>query len=124
MRECLAPAGVLLELCRQITGLQVDADIVRAAPPISRDSVLRAKEKRVLDLLARNGGLMRRASLASACLEKGMNRSTFYGLVEHSPVIASYAPGVFGPVGAEISEVEPANPRPRIHVGKTPLGGV
>jgi hypothetical protein len=124
MRECQAPAGVLLELCRQITGLQVDADIVRAAPPISRDSVLRAKEKRVLDLLARNGGLMRRESLASACLEKGMNRSTFYGLVEHSPVIASYAPGVFGPVGAEISEVEPANPRPRIHVGKTPLGGV
>lgn len=101
MRGLVAPARVLLELCRQIAGLQVDADVVRAAPPISRKRVLLAKEKRVLDLLARNGGLMRRASLASACLEKGMNRSTVYGLLEHSPIIASYAPGVFGPVGAE-----------------------
>jgi Sigma-70, region 4 len=101
MRGCLAPARVLLELCRQITGLQVDADVVRAAPPISRDRVLGSLEKRVLDLLARNGGLMRRASLASACLAKGINRSSFYGLLEHSPVITSYAPGVFGPVGAE-----------------------
>jgi hypothetical protein len=58
-------------------------------------------EKQVLDLLARNGGLMRRASLVSAFLEKGMNRSSLYGLLKHSPVIASYAPGVFGPVGAE-----------------------
>ena len=101
MRGCLAPSGVLLELCRQIAGLQVDADVVRAVPPISRDGVLSAKERRVLDLLGRNGGLMWRASLASACREKGMNRSSFYGLLEHSPVIASYAPGVVGPVGAE-----------------------
>jgi hypothetical protein len=122
MRGCLAPAGVLVEFCRQIAGLQVDGDVVRAAPPISRDSALTSKEKRVLDLLARNGGLMRRESLASACLETGMNRSSFYGLLEHSPVIASYAPGVFGPVGAEISEVEPANCQPQIHVGKKPLG--
>ena len=102
MQGCVASLGVLLELCRQIEGLQVDADVVRATPPISRDSVLGNSEKRVLDLLATNGGLMRRANLASACREKGMNRSSFYGLVEHSPVIASYAPGVFGPVGAEI----------------------
>jgi hypothetical protein len=102
MQGCMASPGVLLELCRQIKGLQVDPDVVRATPPISRDSVLGNSEKRVLDLLAANGGLMRRAHLASACREKGMNRSSFYGLVEHSPVIASYAPGVFGPVGAEI----------------------
>ena len=101
MRGYLAPRGVLLELCRQIKGLQVDADVVRAVPPISRNRVLVAMEKQVLDLLARNGGLMRRASLVSAFLEKGMNRSSLYGLLKHSPVIASYAPGVFGPVGAE-----------------------
>jgi hypothetical protein len=92
---------VLLELCRQVPGLQVDGDVVRAAPPISCDSVLSAKEKQVLDLLARSGGLMRRPSFVSACLKKGMNRSSLYGLLEHSPVIASISPGVVGPVGAE-----------------------
>jgi len=36
MRGCLAPAGVLLELCRQIPGLQVDGGAVRAAPRSGR----------------------------------------------------------------------------------------
>src|ERR1017187_1760725 len=47
MRGYLAPRGVLLELCQQIKGLQVDADVVRAVPPISRNRVLVAMEKQV-----------------------------------------------------------------------------
>jgi hypothetical protein len=124
MEGRLAPTEVMLELCRQIPGLRVDADVVRAAPRINRDSVLNTIEKRVTDVLARNGGPMRSVSLASVCLEKGMNRSSFYGLLEHSPVIASYGPGVYGPVGAEISKFEPANTRPRRHSGKKSFGKV
>jgi len=97
------PSPVLLELCRQIPTFQVADGNVRANPPIIASGVLGNVEKAMADVLAERGGVMSRTDLEAVCLQQGMNRSSSYRFLSHSPVISKYAVGVFGLIGADIA---------------------
>jgi hypothetical protein len=97
------PSSVLLELCRQISAFHVADASISADPPVSQSEVLGGVEKTIADVLAERGGIMRRTELESVCLQRGLNRSSFYRFLSHSPVITKYAVGVFGLIGADIA---------------------
>jgi hypothetical protein len=105
------PAAVLLELCRQTPGVLVEGDLIKAEPPISPRGVLCETEQAIVDVLLEHGGAMRRAGLASACFERGVNRASFYGCLSYSPVIAPQPGGFLALVGTEMAPAPvPVNP--------------
>jgi len=97
------PPAVLLELCRQIPGMRVAAEFVEADPRIDLREVLGEVEQSIVELLVARGGLMRRADLAAGCLERGLNRSSFYSALALSPVIALFPTGQVELIGAGIA---------------------
>ena len=106
------PPAVLLELCRQIPGMRVAGEFVEADPRIDLREVLGEVEQAIVELLAAQGGPMRRADLAAGCLERGLNRSSFYSALKHSPVIALLPANQVQLVGAGIA------PPPHLNAGK------
>lgn len=101
------PPAVLLELCRQTPGLQVAGDAIAAEPAISPQEVLGELEQAIVEVLVKQGGVMRRADLAVICRERGLNRSSFYSALSHSPVFAVYPGGLLGVTGTEIAKSAP-----------------
>ncbi len=93
------PPAVLQELCRQLPGLRASAEYIEADPRIQPREVLGELEAAIVDILAEQGGTMRRAELAAECRKRGLNRSSFYSALTHSPVIAFYPGGLLGLVG-------------------------
>jgi len=103
MRGISAPLHVLLELCRQLPGLRVYDDKVRAKSAIDPEDVLDEAERKMAYALSGNGGVMARAKLESICMQMGVKRSTFYHHLLYSPILANYAAGVYGLIGAEMA---------------------
>jgi hypothetical protein len=97
------PAEVLVELCRQAPGVQVESDWIKAEPAIDPQEVLSELEQAIVDVLIANGRVMRRAELASVCIQRGLNRASFYSSLSQSPVIASYASELVGVIGTEMT---------------------
>jgi hypothetical protein len=97
------PAAILLELCRQTPGVQVERDWIRAEPRPDPRAVLGEMEQAIADVLLANGGVMRRADLASVCFQRGLNRASFYSSLSHSTVIAPHPGGLVGVIGTEIA---------------------
>ncbi len=66
-----------------------------------------------MNVLREHGPLMQRPKLEELCLGKGLHRDSFSIHLTYSPVIARYAPGVYGlrgaqiPIGLAESMVEP-----------------
>ena len=112
MEGVAPPRAVLLELCRQATGYQVEEEIVCAKPPLDWRKVLVGTESLFAEVLE-HSGVMARPELEEACLSRGMNRSTFYVYLGNSPILARYARGVYGLVGADIppGSVEDIKPK-------------
>lgn len=52
--------------------------------------------------LKENGGILGRQQLEDLCIARGLNRETFGIHLTYSPVIARYAPGVYGIRGTQI----------------------
>lgn len=97
------PAAVLLELCRQTPGVMVAGECIQAEPAINPSEVLGELEQAIVGVLVEHGGVMRRADLAVVCRERGLNRSSFYSALAHSPVIAAHPGGLLSVIGTEIA---------------------
>jgi hypothetical protein len=102
MQGFAPPQRVLLELCRQLSGFSVDGSMVRAHPPLGWRRALQDTEATMVEVLCEHGPVMKRSRLEELCLERGMNRSTFYVYLGYSPVIAHYARGVYGLRGSHL----------------------
>ena len=96
------PQRVLLELCRQAEGYLVEGGMVSTASPVAWGDALGETEQILLLALEANGTVMQRKGLEELCVDLGMNRSTFSVYLGHSPIIARYAPGVYGLRGADV----------------------
>ena len=101
-RVFVPPQRVLLELCRQADGYLVDGGTVRTSSPVAWGNTLSETEQILLLALEENGSVMQRKELEELCIGLGMNRSTFSVYLGHSPIIARYAPGVYGLRGAAV----------------------
>ena len=104
------PPAVLRELCRQLPGLRVADEYIEADPGIPPREVLGETEAAIVDVLAERGGVMRRAELASVCLKRGLNRSSFYSALAHAAVISSHPAGVVGLIGIAFDPGMPPGP--------------
>lgn len=102
-REGFAPPQrVLLQQCVQCDWCRVDGDYIEAADALNHRAVLSATEAVIVDVLKENRGIMPRQELEDQCTARGLKRDTFYIHLTYSPVIARYAPGVYGVRGTEI----------------------
>lgn len=90
------PRRVLLELCRQLPDYRVEGEEIIAPPSLDWRKVLGSTERLMVGVLKDNGLIMPRAKLEEICLNRGMNRATFYLHLDNSPVIAKFSPGVYG----------------------------
>lgn len=103
------PREVLARLCEQ-SGLYFrDGDLITEGPSLRPwDKVLgQTVEGRIAEALFEHGPVMRRDDLERIVVaERGVNRSSFYVYLGYSPIIARYAPGVYGLRGARITAGE------------------
>jgi hypothetical protein len=100
MKGFLPPKSVLLEFCRQASGLRVNDETVKAEPAVSSDDVLSQVERDIVHILSEHGGTMATSEFKSACLGMGVIRTTFYHCMEYSPIISKHANGLYGLIGS------------------------
>jgi hypothetical protein len=102
-REGFAPPQrVLIALCAQAEGYAVEGSSVLANTPLDYREVLSDTESIIVDVLHEHGPVIQRPKLEQLCLGKGLHRDAFYIHLSYSPVVARYAPGVYGLRGAQI----------------------
>lgn len=102
-REGFAPPQrVLLALCSQAGGYKVDGGCVSAVPALDSDIILGETERLFVAVFRENGPLLELHKLKDECLRRGMNSHTFWMYLSNSPVIARYAPCVYGLRGADV----------------------
>ena len=102
-REGFAPPQrVLIALCAQAEGYAIDGDSVLASPPLDYREVLSDTESIIVDVLCEHGPVMQKPKLEELCFQKGLHRDSLSIHLTYSPVIARYAPGVYGLRGAQI----------------------
>lgn len=102
-REVLAQLCVQAELCRREGDLMIETPSVRPWEEVLGSTI----ERRIAEILFEHGPVMRRDDLEDIAVnERGLNRSSFYVYLGYSPIIARYAPGVYGLRGARVSAGE------------------
>jgi hypothetical protein len=97
------PQRVLLEFCRQMSGVTVEGDRIAADPPLDWTDVLTGVEKELVVLLQEHGPVMERGVLEDLCVARGMNRFSFHAFIASSVVIAQYGHSVYGLLGANVA---------------------
>lgn len=108
MRGFRPPRAVLARLCEdtgdyKVVGLRV---VGNEDLPDWHD-VLSGNEQILAEALFEHGPVMRRADLEElVVLEGGMNRVSFYNYLTYLPILARYAPGVYGLRGARVTAAE------------------
>lgn len=107
MKGFRPPREVLARLC-QTSGLYRREGEMIIEGPALRDwrEVLRHLERTLVDILFEHGPVMRREELEHLAIERGIKVNSFYVYLSYSPVLARFAPGVFGLRGARISAAE------------------
>lgn len=103
------PREVLARLCEQSGLYSRDGDLIKEGPDLRPwDEVLgQTVEGRIAEALFEYGPVMRRDDLEHIVVaERGVNRSSFYVYLGYSPIIARYAPGVYGLRGARVTAGE------------------
>jgi len=103
------PREVLARLCEQSGLYSRDGDLIAEGPDLRPwDEVLgKTVEGRIAEALFEYGPVMRRDDLERIVVaERGVNRSSFYVYLGYSPIIARYAPGVYGLRGARVTAAE------------------
>ncbi|HEX4133746.1 MAG TPA: hypothetical protein VHY84_03915 [Bryobacteraceae bacterium] len=87
MLDPLAPDATLLELCRQLPGLSVDGERIRADSEIKVSDVLNKTERDIFRLLSENNGCMSNSDLICRSRGIGVKRPTLYQCVSNSPIV-------------------------------------
>ena len=103
------PREVLARLCEQSGLYSRDGELITEGPDLRPwDEVLgQTVEGRIAEALFEHGPIMRRDDLEHVVVaERGVNRSSFYVYLGYSPIIARYAPGVYGLRGAKVTAGE------------------
>lgn len=108
MKGFRPPREVLARLCEDSGLYEHRGDLIVGKPglPDWKD-ILGQNEATLVELLMDHGPIMRREDLERLAVdEAGLNRSSFYVYLGYSPVIARYAPGVYGLRGAPVTAAE------------------
>jgi len=108
MKGFRPPREVLARLCQDSGRYERRDDWIVGKPglPDWRD-ILGKIETTLVDVLFESGPVIRRDDLEAIVVdERGVNRSSFYVYLGYSPVIARYAPGVYGLRGAKVTAAE------------------
>jgi hypothetical protein len=90
------PKRVLLALCANLPFCKVQANEVVRTVNLDVGKILADSEYSIYSVLSKKGPLVRSSDLDSACLKNAMNRHTIMALKTHSPIIARYAPCIYG----------------------------
>jgi hypothetical protein len=102
-REGFAPPQrVLLALCQQASACGVEGGFVCVKQRLDYREILADTERAMVDVLKENGSILDRQRFEALCLQRGIERGTFYIYLSYSPVIVRYAPGVYALRGADI----------------------
>jgi hypothetical protein len=102
MQGFAPPRSVLLELCRRASSLRVAGTKIKVIDPPKLEATLVGAERTLAQILEEHGPVMRREKIEELCVLRGMKRSTFSIYLDRSPIVARYATGVYGLVGAEV----------------------
>jgi hypothetical protein len=97
------PTSVLLELCRQLTEIDVVGNSVVATIKDDPMKLLRGEERRLVALLLRHGPVCRREDLQEKAKALGMGLPSFWRCLQFCPTISRYAAGVYGLTGAKVT---------------------
>ena len=102
------PREVLATLCVQSQLYTRLGDTIRGTEALPDWRELLGRNERTLaEILFEEGPVMRRDELERrAIVDRGLNRSSFYVYLGYSPILARYAPGVYGLRGAQVSAGE------------------
>ncbi len=100
------PREILAELCIQSGLYSRRGDEIIGSPESLPDwrELLGDNERTIAEVLFEHGPVMRRDELEHLAVDiRGMNRRSFYVYLTYSPILARYAPGVYGLRGAPVS---------------------
>lgn len=100
------PTEVVLEFCRQALGCEAESQVVVCRVPPRPESVLTSTEMVLLKIFAECGPLLSRSDWERECRNRGINRHTAGLYLGRVPLIARYAPGIYGLRGVDIAPGE------------------
>lgn len=103
------PENVLIEFCREMPDVRIDADRIISDPPRDWKKSLTGVESQLVALLKTHGPAMERGVMEDLCVEGGMNRFSFHAFVSWSPVIIQLGHSVYGLLGAKVSDKQVAD---------------
>jgi len=118
----LPPAGVLLQFCRQMSGVRVEGRRVAACRPKAWRRALTGVERKIVGVLEKHGPVLERGALEEHCLRRGVNRFSFNAALMSSPVIVQLGRSLYGLLGARVDRrtirrlAAPKPPAPRRRV--------
>lgn len=94
------PKRILLALCSNLPFCAVNDNEITRAVVLDPRRILADREYSVYSVLAEHGPLMYSSDFEAACFAKGINRHTVTALKTHSPIVARFAPSIYGLRGA------------------------
>lgn len=107
-RGTILPRSVLAGLCRA-AGFQLNNGVVSASGHIEVGEVLQGIEATMVSVLKKHGSVMYRTDLEDECVERGVNRHSFYVYLTYSPLLERVAPSVYALRGARVDPAEVAH---------------
>lgn len=90
MGDPLPPNKTLIAFCRQMPGIMVSEDTIRATAEINPGEVLNRTEIDIFRLLSEHDGCMSNSELICRSYGLGMKRPTFYQCVTYSPIVSRF----------------------------------
>jgi hypothetical protein len=108
MKGFRPPREVLAKLCVDTGLYERRADRIVGGPQLPDwREVLGKVEATLADLLLDHGPVMRRDELEELAIsQRSVNKNSFYVYLTYSPILARFAPGVYGLRGARITAAE------------------
>jgi hypothetical protein len=97
------PKEVVLTFCKTAANCVVEDDFLLAQSPGDPRQLLSQAEQVIYGEFRRRGPLLSRADLERLCSDGQINRTTLGIYLGRSPIVARYAPGVYGLRGAAFS---------------------
>jgi len=101
VRGVAPPTDVLLELCRQNGWCSAEGDMITADPKENFERYLSGGEKELKEIFEKHGPLIAMNDIKRICAERGKGFLSTEQYLLDSPIFKSYAPDVFGLIGAD-----------------------
>jgi hypothetical protein len=102
LRGRVPPKRILLEICRQMPDVAVEAQDIIATIDDDPQELMRGDEAILVGLLQDCGPVCRMEDLQKLALNAGVSRPSFWRCLQFCPTIARYGPCVYGLTGAAI----------------------